>query len=117
MKKQDRLKEIKDRCDKATGGPWVKIFEHHKTGRDLLKWIVPVKGTRQTNDDDHLHYDNCEGDIITETDYMSDIDAEFICTARTDIPMLLEMVEYLKFSFPKDGTVQKSLEHIMEKYK
>jgi len=90
------LKEIKERCDAATEGPWF-------TGFNLV--TVP------------------EGDICFVKDdvflggYKNNRD--FIAHARTNVPMLLEMVEYMKSvsTWEYRDRYMRELEKIAEKYK
>ena len=79
MTLDQRLKEIKSRCDAATEGPWF--------------------GTMQ--------------DVIQPGN------SKFIAHARTDVPMLLEMVEYLLVNISSDlyEYEKNELKQIAEKYK
>jgi hypothetical protein len=97
MSLEEKLQEIKKRCEDATEGPWYYVDGDYSGGLELstkpedLKW--------------------CEND-----------DQRFIVHARTDVPMLLEMVEWLlKYNKldVEDGNVivNQELEKIAEKYK
>lgn len=88
------LKEIKDRCEAATEGPW-------------------LKRTRTYDGEEVLCYR--ESKVVA----WNNTNLKFIAHARTDVPMLLEMVEYcVQRGQCCSGTVcPEDLEEIAEKYK
>jgi hypothetical protein len=109
------LKEIRERAEAATEGPW---------DRHLTKDITP----------DFREYGGPSGYVVTENLTLQsyeqrDINRRFCAHSRTDVPMLLEMVITLhravleqdlpkimqKYKFTED--VDKDLEKIAEKYK
>lgn len=70
------LKDISDRCNKATNGPWKSFIEgrDHESGSDFIQTpdgdIELIGGTRD--------------------------DQEFIAYSRTDIPKLIEEIKRLR---------------------
>ena len=113
-----KLKEIKDRCDMAIEGPW---YDEEK---DYPNYCLPKtpKGYLFINDDVEAWCDKNTG--------------KFIIESRSDVPMLLEMVEELikqrnkyvntyklskgfKYGDLKvfTGSLDEDLEKIAEKYK
>lgn len=77
MTLENKLKEIKDRCDLATEGPWNPIDEQRDT--EVFHHVVK-----------RMRNDNGWSYVAGETGLK---DTLFIAHARTDVPMLLEMVE------------------------
>jgi hypothetical protein len=75
MKDSD-LKEIEERCNKATAGPWISFIEgrDHSSGSNVI----------QTMQEDI--------EIIAA----SNDDQDFIAHARQDIPLLLNEIYRLK---------------------
>lgn len=71
------LKEIKERCDAATDGPWEPIDEQR--GTEVFHHVVK-----------RMRNDNGWSYIAGETGLK---DTLFITHARTDVPTLLDMVE------------------------
>lgn len=71
-----RLKEIKERCDKTTGGPWISFVEgrDHTCGSNFIRTA---------------------GDDIELIGATAD-DQDFIANARQDIPWLIEEINRLK---------------------
>lgn len=108
MNLEDKLKEIKSRCDVATEGKW------------------EFKATKDTGGIRYVFAPNAEKDHrgceFIVADVNRSFNADFIAHARTDLPMLLEMVEYL---LNKDNDlvhwtnskVKIDLKKIAEKYK
>ena len=70
------LKDISDRCQKATSGPWKSFIEgrDHESGSDFIRTpdgdIELIAGTRE--------------------------DQDFIAHSRTDIPKLIEEIKRLR---------------------
>ena len=97
MTLDSRLKEIKERCEAATEGPWNAV-----TDDDKRFWIESESGENWDNFNEPTVY--------------------FIAHARTDVPMLLEMVDklllavYLAGEDFEKGAIRE-LEKIAEKYK
>lgn len=109
MTPQERIKQIKERCEKATPGPWVwgdwDIFredrEAQKRGEPYWTLIEgswnrslcrgPI-GRKVTELDGIARGDGLEESSIS----VSNEDAEFIAESRTDIPWLIERVEKLE---------------------
>ena len=81
MKLNDYLTQVKERCEKATEGPWKS--EIHPVGFDLVNMAL------RTHDGIWLagreHAD--QGD---------DENFDFIAHSRTDIPTLLRVIEKLR---------------------
>jgi hypothetical protein len=71
------LKDIADRCDRATKGPWISFIEgrDHESGSDFIR--TPT------------------GDI--ELLGGTKADQDFISHSRTDIPKLLEEIKRLRY--------------------
>ena len=75
----DRLTEIRERCEKATEGPW------ENDGCLCVSVFVPTDGIWKN--------DICEcDDLLTEN---GQANTEFIANAREDIPYLLSEIERL----------------------
>ncbi len=72
----DELRNIKERCDKATPGPWISFIEgrDHTSGSSFIR----------TSDEDI--------ELIGATDK----DLDFIASCRQDVPRLTEEIERLK---------------------
>ncbi|MFS0784760.1 hypothetical protein [Bacillus sp. 1P06AnD] len=94
----ERLSEIKVRCDAATEGPW-KVFERiHETDKPHL--AERAIGTAW--DHPQLHGSMpvvTLGTCIYKPNHritINEYDAEFIANARKDIPFLIEEVERLR---------------------
>lgn len=77
------LQQVKSRCDTATEGPW---FGFEDQGVDNVKEGSSVFKIFETGC-------NC-----CTSNKLSEPNATFIAQARTDVPKLLDMVEYLKES-------------------
>ena len=95
MTLETRLTEIKKRIEAATEGPWYECKEYD--------WVED----KQSN----LMFEYVCKDSKKEN-------MAFIAHARTDVPMLLEMVEVLR-SYAMENkypVVTKTLEQIVEKY-
>lgn len=107
MNIEQKLKEIKERCEAATEGPWNPIDEQ----RDIEVFHHVVK--RMRNDNGWTY-------VAGETGLK---DTLFISHARTDVPMLLEMVERLKAEIKRSTDkdfiehCDQKLEDISEKYR
>lgn len=109
---EQRLKEIKERCDAATEGPWAN--------EGFRRIDAPNQAIYICNSQQKLTLGMCQTDVV------------FTSYARTDIPMLLEMVEayrkflvdcepiavtmHLKTTFEMKQELDKDLEKIAEKY-
>ncbi|MBT9258174.1 MAG: hypothetical protein KM310_00245 [Clostridiales bacterium] len=85
----ENLRKIKERCERATPGPWVINLEHERqmmSGRRILPaiegqngvMVAPLLAPRYKNA------------------YIRRHDAEFIAHARTDVPTLVAEVERLR---------------------
>lgn len=137
MTLETRLAEIKKRCEDATEGPWVwgdwDILDEDREAQRKGEpyWTLVANG--------YHHMFLCKGPIgrktldieivarssgYDEDDIeISEVDAHFIANARTDIPMLLEMVEMYREAFGhfKDDknkrVIEERLKQIAEKYK
>ena len=72
----DELRNIKERCDKATPGPWISFIE----GRD------------HTSGSSFIRTSNEDIELIGATDK----DLDFIASCRQDVPRLTEEIERLK---------------------
>jgi len=74
--KDVELKEIEERCNRATAGPWISFIEgrEHTSGASFIRTM---------------------GDDI-ELIGASDDDQEFIANARQDIPLLINEIYRLK---------------------
>lgn len=79
--KDEELKEIEERCNKATAGPWISFIEgrNHTSGSNFIR----------TNQDD------------IELIGASDADQDFIAHARQDIPLLINEIYQLKMLLNK----------------
>jgi len=77
----DELKEILERCNRATPGPWVSCIEgrDHSSGSDFIK-----TGT-----------ENERGNHI-ELSGATRSDQDFIAHARQDVPRLIAEIQRLK---------------------
>ena len=86
----EELKEIKERAEKATNGPWTAMFTFgssdlpseiiYETGRTML-----IEGI-EVPDNDHIFELHSQAKNPTP-------DIRFIAHARTDIPKLIEALE------------------------
>ena len=74
---EEELKEIENRCNKATKGPWKSMIE----GRD------------HTSGDSFIMTD---GEDIYISNPLFDNNQDFIASARQDIPKLIEEIRKLK---------------------
>jgi len=76
MLTESELKDISDRCDSATKGPWKSFIEgrDHESGSDFIQTpdgdIELIGGTKE--------------------------DQDFIAQSRTDVPKLIEEIKRLK---------------------
>ena len=97
------LQEIRERCEKATPGPWFVVgppwrasYPHAGEMTDLLPTYVisgsddPHAGTPVI---DAISIDEWEAGKYHELLSQSDADLEFCAHARTDIPALIDRVE------------------------
>ena len=103
----ERLSVIKERCEKATKGPWLLgYWTIHDSDREAQKRREPywtlmggiyetiVKGPigRKSLDTEYV----VQGNGHDSNDlYARAEDLEFICHSRTDIPKLIEVIEVL----------------------
>jgi len=78
MMNSDRVKEIRDRCDKASPAPWARWHGEN----------IQSDGRSVANCGGHQQSRNC-----VKTDQQNKANAEFILNAREDIPWLLEYVD------------------------
>jgi hypothetical protein len=78
---RSELNEIKERCEKATQGPWKSMVEgrNHSSGSSFI-----MTGT-----------ENNRGEDI-ELSGATAADQDFIAQARQDVPKLLEEIERLR---------------------
>ena len=81
MTTAERIKEIRERAEKATVGPWVTVSCSHG-GRILTRGDTNV-GRKERHPQTYIQ-------IVPRED------AHFIAHAREDIPWLLERVEELE---------------------
>lgn len=84
MDKKDikRIREIKERAEKATPGKWkVEKYYHDEPYEEFIKSAVIV----------------CRNRTITRNDWSNPVmaDLEFLANARQDIPYLLAKIEEL----------------------
>lgn len=84
----DKLREIEERCEKATEGPWFY---------DWGNWEIESRSDSSfrtsvcsMTPEDRLSCDGQEQNPVDSSD-----DGEFIAHARTDIPKLLKVIEKL----------------------
>ena len=84
---EEQLNAIRERCEKATPGPWVKVPASPGTRLAVFNRY----GIEQPEDADG----NSES-ICYATGWMIEDNAEFIAHARTDIPALVAEVERLR---------------------
>lgn len=73
------LKAIRERCEKATDGPWLAEDDSQKVNKDLSLAFTAVKLTTGKN--------------LLRLIGSPNLNAEFIAHARTDIPALLDWIE------------------------
>lgn len=94
---KDRLKEIRERLEKATPGPWLKgswrgqCKKSHYHGGESCKYDYTLDASAAcvstaTENQELIGYDDY-GPVL------GDNDAEFIAHAREDIPFLLSEIE------------------------
>ena len=81
------LNQIKQRCDKATSGPWVSYIEgrDHTSGSNFI-----MTGNKNNRGEDI--------ELIGGTIY----DQDFIAHARQDIPNLINEIKRLKKSIKNE---------------
>ena len=77
----EELKDIMERCNAATSGPWVSCIEgrDHTSGSDFI-----MTGTAEKRGDD------------IELSGASRADQDFIAHARQDVPRLVAEIQRLK---------------------
>jgi hypothetical protein len=82
------LKEIEDRCNAATGGPWTSFIEgrNHESGDSFIMTGIAVG-------EDTFCKDRGVDFYLTGT---TNADNDFIAHARQDIPRLLDAVKQLQ---------------------
>lgn len=89
------LREIEQRCEKATPGPWVEDDGHIHSEPlcELAQEYVLVKVEGRT-----VAYERPETEVaLCSQDLLNfDADAEFISSARTDVPLLIGEVRRLR---------------------
>lgn len=88
----DRLQEIKERCEKATPGPWELVLGHE----DPNDACVHVKGSDNT-----VCYTQCY-------DCNHRADMAFIAHAREDIPYLLDENDRLRRELERKNAVREA---------
>lgn len=81
---QQRIDEIRQRCEKTTPGPWISPFDASRMGdgNDDCNSIVNIEGETVVG---VTYYD---GPVL----YAIETDADFISHAREDIPFLLDLL-------------------------
>lgn len=88
----DELKEIEDRLNNASTGPWT-IETGDYTGEN---WLIGsfFLGTSEDGENYSVHVTT---DHVHASEFVGDAkaDAEFIAHARTDIQRLLDEIKYL----------------------
>ena len=87
---QKELDAIKERCDKATLGPWYTWAD----------WMVHTESDVQSNG---IHPSKVIGTFNKKN-------ADFIAHARQDIPTLLAEVERLQLKLSEFGTIRAQLQ-------
>lgn len=114
---EKQFREIQERCEKATEGPWEWVFNG----------VTPGEGYAKLR---HVLHDRVEQCIIVTDTSNSAVsympmplheDAEFISHARTDIPVLLTEIDRLKECLKvetekhlKKGNVSKHFSNLAE---
>lgn len=92
MNTRDRLQAIRERCRKATPGPWeVEQNEVRAPGCRCLSCYEPVCG---------------EWVVSANDDMTAGADAEFIAHAREDMPRLLDAVEVVLLACERNPFAQ-----------
>ena len=115
MNEEERIKEIKARCEATTEGPWetdeyasgvnTKAFKY----TDKRTWGYGCGGDFicDLNDREYHEY----GDLVEQT-----ANAAFIAHSREDIPFLLDLIEYLRAQLSESQRREKA-EAALEKMK
>lgn len=106
-----KLEEIKERCEKATEGPWAdyvyrdRLFVKHNPENNSVFDICTMTPQNYKLSD------------LSEK-YTYENDAKFIAHARTDVPMLLEVVESLIKTIEHSTTIdlKNGLDLIVQRY-
>lgn len=97
-----RLPEIKALADKATPGPWEQSIETvergQAKGKHVLTGIYHRKPGQRVGADGVLYPNYCtaEGDVWQQWVSCSEPNRDFITSARTDVPALVEALEEAK---------------------
>ena len=81
MIEEEKLNEIKARCEQASPGPWTAWIEG-RDGEGGTTFIMVGEGENRKED--------------IELPGIPDQDIDFIANARADIPLLLKEIERLK---------------------
>ena len=126
MTLEQRLKEIRERCDAATKGPWEPVKDNDGDITQIQSFANVFE--RQTGCDEEDETYNIVCNLPVEkygygSAWDSKPNSSFIAHARTDVPMLLEMVEirneivYCPLHHMLDwGKYKERLEKIAEEY-
>jgi hypothetical protein len=92
MTLDSRLKEIKERCEAATEGPWKNEDNAWDGNSNVIVW---------DSEFDPIIYVNSGFGFQRKDpiEHKGNWNSRFIAHARTDVPMLLEMVEHIIKSY------------------
>jgi hypothetical protein len=91
---EQELKEIEDRCNAATKGPWTSFIEgrNHESGDNFI--MTGIK------DGDDI-WSESRGEDIYLTG-ATNADQDFIAHARQDVPKLIQAVRQLRLEIEND---------------
>jgi hypothetical protein len=93
------LEEIEREANAATPGPWFRVDPPWRAS-DMPPWVVagtPDPQSASRNVVDAFHIDEWDGDSDDHPGYsQEDADTEFIASARTDVPALVQRVRDLE---------------------
>lgn len=96
MSEAQRLREIQERTEKATEGPWDAHYCSF-VKREEPESACGIQSRGFCEEHDTSYPDICGDASYDECHHVMDADdAEFIANARVDIPFLLELVNRLK---------------------
>lgn len=96
------LREIQDRAQNATRGPWVLQWtpDNHPTGQYGLHRILAPSGDNPESDP-HVPFFWGHGESYAEHEHNGLNDGAFVAHARNDVPRLVEEVRRLKAELAK----------------
>lgn len=109
--KQD-LEAMKDREKAATPGPWHRE-NPDECGQDYISAGEPLSGANDWFSEDYKAIITCDSGVYGPRPP----DAEFICSARTDLPALMRMVELLCEAMYGEGCRWDVIEQLWAKAK